>query len=225
MQATIENRPVFTTLTVALSAGESVRAESGAMVSMSSNVQLQSKTQGKGLGGMLKAAVGGEGLFASEFTAEGGPGEVVLAPPTPGDILELPVSGDTIFAQGGAYLAGNAELELGTKGSLKAVFAGEGLFLQTISGRGTVYLSCYGSILERTISPGETYVVDTGHLLAFEESVDYRVKTAGKGLFSTVASGEGLVAEFSGAGRIWIQSRNLSGFAALIQKLIPNKKD
>ncbi len=223
MKATIENRPVFTTLTIALESDELVRAEGGAMVSMSSNVELKSKKQGKGLGGMLKAAVSGEGLFASEFQAMGGPGEVVLAPPTPGDILEFEVRGRTIYAQNGAYLAGSADLELGTQGSLKAMISGEGLFLQTINGNGSLYLSCFGSVYARDLGPGETYVVDTGHMLAFEEGLSYRVKKAAKGLFSTLASGEGLVAEFSGPGRLWIQSRNLSGFAALISKLLPDK--
>jgi uncharacterized protein (TIGR00266 family) len=224
MKATIDNRPVFTTLTVTLDGDEAFRAEGGAMVSMSPNVQLASKKQGKGIGGLLKAAVSGEGIFASEFRAEGGPGEVVLAPPTPGDILEFNLDGRTIYAQNGSYLAGAADLELGTKGSLKAMISGEGLFLQTISGHGPLYLSCYGSVFSRTLGAGESYVVDTGHLLAFEEGVEYRVKTVSKGLFSTIASGEGLVAEFSGPGTIWIQSRNLSGFAALLSRLLPDKK-
>lgn len=224
MKATIDNRPMFTTLTLSLDSEETIRAEGGAMVSMSSNVELKSKKQGKGLGGMFKAAVSGEGLFASEFTALGGSGEVVLAPATPGDIVEFMVDEKTLYAQNGAYLAGASELELGTKGSLKAMISGEGLFLQTISGRGPVYLSCYGSVFTRTLGPGETYVVDTGHMLAFEEGVTYKVKKVSKGLFSTIASGEGLVAEFSGPGTVWIQSRNLSGFAALIAKLLPDKK-
>ena len=100
------------------------------MVSMSPTLQLKSKKQGKGLGGMLKAAVGGEGLFISEFTAEGGPGELVLAPPTPGDVIPYTLQGNTIMAQGGAYLAGSNDLELSTKGSLKGLISGEGLFLQ-----------------------------------------------------------------------------------------------
>ena len=224
MHATIENRPVFTTLTVALDAEETFRAEGGAMVAMSSNVELKSKQQGKGLGGLLKAAVSGEGIFASEFQAHGGPGEVVFAPPAPGDIVEFNLEGRTLYAQNGAYLAGAPDLELGTQGSLKAMLSGEGIFLQTINGRGPVFLSCYGSVFSRTLSAGETYVVDTGHMLAFEEEVTYRVKTVSKGLFSTVASGEGLVAEFTGPGTIWIQSRNLSGFADLLSKLLPDKK-
>jgi uncharacterized protein (TIGR00266 family) len=222
MNTRMENRPVFTTLTVTLDAGESFRAEGGAMVSMSTTVELQSKATSKGFGGLLKSAVGGEGLFASEFTASGGPGEVVLAPPTPGDIIEFNLAGQTLFAQSGAYLAGTNGLELGTKGSLKSMLSGEGIFLQTISGTGTVWLSCYGSVYERTLAPGEAYTVDTGHMLAFEETMSYTVKKAAKGLFSTFASGEGLVARFEGPGTLYIQSRNLSGFAALLSKLLPS---
>lgn len=223
MRASIDNRPVFTTLTIQLDQGESFRAEGGAMVSMSPSVTLTSRTQGKGIGGLFRAAVGGEGLFASEFVAETGPGEVVLAPPTPGDVVAFPLTGTTLFAQNGAYLAGDAGLELGTKGSLKAMISGEGLFLQTISGSGTVYLSCYGAMYERDLAAGESYVVDTGHLLAFEDGMGYRVKTVSKGLFSTLASGEGLVAEFTGPGKLWMQSRNLSGFAKLLDSLLPDR--
>lgn len=224
MKTSIDNRPVFTTLTVTLESGESFRAEGGAMVSMSTTVELQSKQTSKGLGGLLKSAVGGEGLFATEFSATGGAGEVVLAPPTPGDIIEFNLTGQTVFAQNGAYLAGTNGLELGTKGSLKAMISGEGLFLQTISGTGTVWLSCYGSVYERKLAAGETYTVDTGHMLAFEDTMSYTIKKAAKGLFSTFASGEGLVARFEGPGTLYIQSRNLGGFASLISKLLPDKK-
>ena len=224
MQFEIENRPVFTTLSVSLGAGETVRAEAGAMVSMSGNVALKAKSSGKGLFGTLKAAVGGESLFASEFTAEDGPGQLVLAPPTPGDILHFQMQGQNISAQGGAYLAGTADLELSTEGSLRAMVSGEGLFLQKISGSGDLFLSAYGAVFERDLADGETYVVDTGHMVAFESGVTYTINKASKGLFSTVASGEGLVCRFTGPGKVWIQSRNLSGFAALLSKLLPDKR-
>ncbi|MBI9099255.1 MAG: TIGR00266 family protein [Spirochaetaceae bacterium] len=222
MDYTIENRPVFTTLKVQLAAGETLKAEAGAMVSMSSTIELKSKTTGKGLGGMFKAAIGGEGLFSSEFTAVS-PGEVVVAPPVPGDIIDLKISGQTIFCQGGAYLAGSTGLELSTQGSLKGLVSGEGLFLQKISGAGDVFLSCYGAVTLKELGAGETYIVDTGHMVAFEESVSYTIRKAAKGLMSTVLSGEGLTCEFSGPGKVWIQSRNIKGFASLIAKLIPNK--
>ena len=223
MQHAIENRPVFTTLKITLMQGETVRAEAGAMVSMSPTLALKSRTQGRGLGGMLKAAIGGEGIFASEFTAESGGGELVLAPPTPGDILVVELQGQTLFAQGGAYLAGSPGLEISTQGSLKALVSGEGLFLQKILGAGTVFLASYGALFERRLGPAEHYIVDTGHLVAFEESVTYSVRKAARSLVSTLISGEGLVGDFQGPGRLWIQSRNLRGFAQVIQRLLPGK--
>ena len=158
MEYKIENQPVFTTLTVNLAASETIRSESGAMISMSPNVALKSKKQGKGIGGMFKAALGGEGFFASEYTAEGGAGEVVFAPGTPGDIVALEVKGKTIFAQNGAYLAGSTDLELASKGSLKAMVSGEGLFLQKISGNGTVFLNSYGALYVKELKQGEEYI-------------------------------------------------------------------
>lgn len=221
MEYKIENQPVFTTLKFQLSQGEVVRAESGAMVSMSPTLELKAKKQGKGIGGMFKAAMGGEGIFVSEYTATGGAGELILAPATIGDIISFDLKGQTIYAQSGAYIASFGDLELSTKGSFKAMFSGEGLFLQKITGNGTVFLSSYGAIFEKSISAGDTYIVDAGHMVAFEENVTYTIKKAAKGLFSTLASGEGLVCNFTGQGKLWVQNRNLKGFAATLAKLIP----
>lgn len=223
MQFFIENSPVFTTLRIQMSKGESFRGEAGAMVSMSPAIHLQAKSSGKGLFGTLKSAIGGESFFASLFTAEDGDGEVILAPDLAGDIMEMRLENRTVFAQGGAYLAGSPGLEISTSGSLKAMISGEGLFLQKITGTGVLFLNSYGAIIEKQLNSGETYIVDTNHIVAFEESVNYRIKKASKGLFSTFASGEGLVCEYTGPGKIWIQSRNLPAFAGLIAKFIPSK--
>ena len=223
MDYKIENQPVFTTLKIMLKAGEIVRAEAGSMVSMSPGISLKAKTTGKGIGGMFKAAIGGEGLFTSEFTADKD-GEIILAPASPGDILSFDMANKTIFAQSGAYLAGSSTLELSTKGSFKAMFSGEGLFLQKVTGSGTVFLNSYGAITEKNLGPDEHYIVDTGHMVAFEETVTYSLRKAAKGLFSSLASGEGLVSDFVGPGKLWIQSRNLKGFASLISKLMPRQK-
>jgi len=221
MEYSIENQPVFTSLTVKLAAGEKIIAEGGAMISMSSNIDLKSKTAGKGLGGMLKAAVGGEGLMQSHFTAEGSAGEVTFAPPSPGDILALDISNKTILAQSGAWIAGSPEVVMSAQGSMKAMISGEGLFLQKMSGSGTVFLSSYGAVIEKNLAAGETYVIDTGNMVAYEEGVSVKIKKAAKGIFSSIASGEGLVGEFSGPGKVWLQTRNLKGFAALIAKMSP----
>jgi len=223
MKFEITHSPAFATLTVQLNQGESFRAEAGAMVAMTSNINLEAKSAGKGFLGSIKAAVGGESFFASLFTAVNGSGEVILAPSVAGEIVQMELTGNTIYCEGGAYLAGANNLEISTKGSIKAMIAGEGLFLQKISGHGTVFLSSFGGIIEKQITPGNNFIVDTGHLVAFEESLSYTIRKASKGLFSTFASGEGLVSEFTGNGKIWIQTRNLSAFVGLIERFLPNR--
>jgi len=220
VQFVIDNQPVFTTLTLRMEQGESFKAEAGAMVAKSPTIELKAKSAGKGFFGGIKAAIGGEAFFASLFTAEGGPGEVILAPAAPGDIVRFDLAGQTLFAQGGAYLAGSPDLEISTQGSFKALVSGEGLFLQKITGSGTVFLNSYGSILVKELTAGEHYTVDTGHMVAFEESVSYKVRKAAKGIFSTLASGEGLVCDYEGPGRLWIQTRNLSALGGILQRFI-----
>lgn len=219
MEYKIEQGPVFTILRVQMKAGEQIKAEAGCMISMSPGIELQAKSTGKGIMGALGAAMGGESLFASIFTAKAD-GELVLAPGTLGDIIRLELSGKTIFAQSGAYLCGSPGLEISAQGSLKAMVSGEGLFLSKISGTGTLFLNSYGAIFEKTLSPGETYIVDCGHIVAFESTISYSIRKAAKGLFSTLASGEGLVAEYSGTGKLWVQTRNLKAFADLISRYI-----
>jgi uncharacterized protein (TIGR00266 family) len=220
MDYKIEHSPVFTILRINMKQGEQFRAEAGAMVSMSPTLKLEAKTAGKGLMGTFKAAVGGESIFATLFTAETGDGELVLAPSVLGDILEMDMSGNTIYAEGGAYLAGSPGLELSTKGSFKAMISGEGLFLQRITGTGIVFLNSFGAVFEKTLAPGEVYIVDTNHIVAFEETIQYKIKKASKGIFSSLASGEGLVCEYTGPGKMWVQTRALSALAQAIGKFL-----
>ena len=191
-------------------------------MAMSPGMELEAKTSGKGILGTVKAAVGGAGAFASLYTAPSQGGELILAPSTPGDVIEMSMTGNTILAQAGAYLAGGTDLELSTQGSLKAMVGGEGLFLQQISGTGPLFLGIYGAVFARDLGAGEHYTVDTGHVVAFEQSVTYKLRKASRGLFSTLASGEGLVSDFEGPGKLWIQSRNLKSFAQLVTRLAPS---
>lgn len=221
MNFTIDHSPVYSSLRVDMERGERFRAEPGAMLSMSASIELNTQAAGKGLLGTLKAAVGGESIFASIYEAVHGPGELILAPPTPGDILRMDLAGNTIFTQSGAYLAGSPNLTLGAQGSLKAFVSGEGLFLSKISGHGPLFLTSFGSIYSKTLAPGEPYVVDTGHMVAFTEGMQYTVKAAARGLFSSFASGEGLVCLFTGPGTIWMQTRNVRHFANSLIPFLP----
>jgi len=225
MKFSIEQRPVFSVLRLVFEAGEQIRAEAGAMISMSGTLELKAKTSGKGVLGTLGAMMGGESLFASEYTAGTSGDELLLAPSYPGDILHLPLQGETIFAQSGAYLAGSPHLQLSTQGSLKALVSGEGLFLQKISGSGDLWLASYGAIIEKQLNAGDEYIVDTGNMVAFDASLSYTIQTASRGLFSSMASGEGLVCRFRGPGRLWLQTRSISALAQTLKPYFPSNSN
>ena len=221
MDFKIEHGPVFTVLKVTMVKGEALRAEAGSMICMTPTIELKAKTTGKGLFGAIGAMVGGESLFSSEYTANDN-GEVYFCQSTPGDITQIKMNGNTIFTQAGAYLAGSIGLTISAQGSLKAMISGEGLFLSKVTGTGDLFIGSYGSIIEKELKPGELYVVDCGHIVGFEQTVTYKIKKAAKGIFSTLASGEGLVGEYTGPGKIWIQTRNLSALATALLPFIPS---
>jgi uncharacterized protein (TIGR00266 family) len=208
---------------VKLQPEQSIQAEAGAMVSMSANVELQSQMKG-GVFGALKRAVGGESAFVSTFTARGGPGEVTFAPGGPGDIAALEMGNQHFFVQSRSYLAGDVSLVVDTKwGGAKSFFGGEGLFVLQVSGTGVLLVSSFGAIHRKRLAAGERYVVDTGHLVAWEGSTQYTLRKAASGFFRTLVSGEGVVAEFTGPGEILIQTRNLAAFAGLMKPFFPTQ--
>src|SRR6266481_4384537 len=222
-QYQVLHQPSFSLAVIQLQAEQSIMAESGAMVSMSANVELQSQMKG-GLFGALKRAAGGESAFVSTFTARGGPGEVTLAPGAPGDIAAIEMNNQSFFVQSSSYLAGDAGLSVDTKwGGAKSFFGGEGLFVLMVQGRGLLLVSSFGAIHRKTLQPGERYVVDTGHLVAWEGSTQYTLRKAAAGFFRSIVSGEGIVAEFSGPGEILIQTRNLAALAGLLKPFFPTQ--
>jgi uncharacterized protein (TIGR00266 family) len=194
------------------------------MVSMSANVDLYSEMKG-GVFGALKRAVGGESAFVSTFTAKGGPGEVTFAPGAPGDVAGIEMQGQTFMVQSSSYLAGDMSLVVDTKfGGAKSFFGGEGLFVLQVSGTGLLLVSSFGSIHRKVLRPGEQYVIDTGHLVAWEGHMQYTIRKAAKsGFLRSFLSGEGMVAEFNGPGEILIQTRNLAAFASLLKPFFPTQ--
>lgn len=220
----IQHPGSFALAIVNLQAGQSISAEAGAMVSMSSNIDLQSELKG-GVFGALKRAVGGESAFVSTFTAQGGAGEVTLAPGAPGDVVGIEMRNQTFMVQSSSYLAGDTSLVVDTKfGGAKSWLGGEGLFLLEVTGTGLLLVSSFGAIHRKTLRSGEQYVVDTGHLVAWEGQMQYQTRKAAKsGFFRSFLSGEGLVAEFSGPGEILIQTRNLRAFAGLLKPFFPTQ--
>ena len=211
METEIRNRPSFANIRVALNAGDAIVAEADAMASMSSTIEMSTRWNG-GMGrAILKRLFGGESLFVNEFSTASA-GELVLTQSFPGDIECIELKGNTLYLQPGAFIACEPSVSLGIGYAGIASFVGrEGLFRLKVSGQGKVWFGAYGGIFEREIE-GQ-YVVDSGHLIAYEPTVSLKMGMAG-GIFSSFFSGEGLVTRVNGPGRIYMQSRSMDGLVA-----------
>ncbi len=220
MQTDIQHRPSYSLAVVKLDPGETIRVEAGAMVSMSQGITLETKASGGLLASLKRSVLGGESFFINTYQAPAQGGEITLAPALPGDAVVRDLAGDTLVLQSGSYVASSEGIELDTKwGGAKTFFAREGLIMLKASGTGTLILSSYGAIHEKELATGESYTVDTGHLVAFTEGMGFKVRRIG-GLKSTLFSGEGLVVDLTGPGKIFIQTRSEDAFLTwLIPKL------
>lgn len=221
MRIDVQYRPAYSLAVVQLDAGEAIHAESGAMVSFSEGVAISTGLRGGLLGALERKVLGGESFWQNTFTAEAGPGEVTLAPGLPGDVLVIELERSGIVVQSSSYLAAGLGVDVDTKwGGARAFFSREGLFMLRAEGTGPVLVSSYGAIHCRELAAGEVYTVDTGHMVAFDASVDYAVRTVG-GLKSSTFSGEGLVCRYTGPGRVWIQTRSEDAFLSWLIPQIP----
>ena len=188
-------------------------------------MEMKTGMGGGGLFGGIKRMMGGESFFINTFTAESNDSWMCLAPSTPGDIFAFDVSpGRNLFIQSSSFLACDANVETDANfQGFRGMFGGEGaFFLRAFSeqGEGTVFVNSYGAIKQVAVEPGKELVVDTGHLVAFTDDVDYSIGKVG-GIRSLIAGGEGLVMKFRGNGHVWIQSRNLSSLASTLLPFLP----
>ncbi|WP_227132240.1 TIGR00266 family protein [Halorubellus salinus] len=223
MDHEIRNRPSFAAVEIDLSQGESVMAEAGSMVSHSDGISIRTDRGGGGLMKNLKRSIlGGESFFRNTFTADA-PGSVTFAPPLPGDVVQYDLDG-TVYLQSGSYLAASPEIDVDAKfGGGRTFFGGEGLFLLKCSGLGELFMSSYGAVERKALRDGEGFTVDTGHIVAFEESVNWNVRKVG-GLKSTLFSGEGLVCDMEGPGTVWLQTRSQDAFLSWLVPHLPTRE-
>jgi uncharacterized protein (TIGR00266 family) len=221
MRFEIKNKPDYASLHVTLGSGEQVVAETGSLMAMSGGVKLESNMKG-GLLGAAKRALGGESIFLNTYTGSADGQRVDLAPSTPGDMVHVPLNGNAVMVQRGSYIACTPGITVDSKwGGAKTFFSGEGLFMLKCHGEGDLWISSYGAIHEQQVEG--TYIVDTTHVVAFDESLTFTVRKVG-GLKSFFLSAEGLVVEFKGQGRVWFQTRSapaLAGFLNPFRKLQP----
>lgn len=216
----------FPLVRVSLQEGEIIKAESGAMVAMSEGLELTGKADGgimKGLGRMIS----GESFFMQQIEAKKGAGWALLAASMPGEIATLDVKqGQEWSVQKGGFLCGTPGVTVSTKmQSLgKGIFSGQGLFVVKVGGEGTAFLSTYGSIYPIDLKPGESLLIDNGHLVAWPSTTKYEITKGAKSWTSAVTSGEGLACRFFGPGQVLIQTRNPSSLGAWLLPFLPIRK-
>ena len=221
MNVEILYKPSYSLGVIRLSAEEEVRVEGGAMVSMSPGMTMETGATGGLFRSLGRALLGGESFFQNTFRAPSNGGEISVAPPLPGDLFTLELQNESLMVQSGAYVASETGIEVDTTwGGSKTFFASEGLIMLRTQGSGKLVLSSFGAIHEMNLASGEQYTVDTGHLVAFTAGMGFKVKAIG-GIKSTLFSGEGLVVDLTGPGRVLLQTRSSDAFLRWIIPLLP----
>ncbi len=186
--------------------GEVYQTEGGSMVAMDPTFQM--KSTGGSLGKMIGRSLAGESLFMQYYkaTAEG---ELLLAPKFSGDIQGVKMEGNRVLrVSNGNFLACSQNVKIEMKTRAKGMMgSGEGLIGLVAEGEGILFTNSCGSAYKKSLAEGEKYVVDSNHLIMWDDSLTVTTELAG-GLTNSILGGEGLVAKFIGPGEIWIQTRN-----------------
>ncbi len=228
MQTQILYRPSYSLAIVKLDPNERIQVEAGSMVSMSTGITIETNVAGGLMGALKRSILGGESFFMNTYQAPATGGEISLAPALPGDVLVQDVRNESLLVQSGSYVASSQGVTVDTKWTgARTFFAREGLFMLNCSGVGTLILSSYGAIHEVPLKQGERYTVDTGHLVAFTQGMGFDVRTVA-GIKSTLFSGEGLVVDLTGPGRVLIQTRSADAFLTWlmpqVQRRLPSSQ-
>jgi uncharacterized protein (TIGR00266 family) len=224
MEYEFSHRPSYTHVTVTLQQGESIVAEPGAMVGHSTTVSVETGTSRDGLLSSAKSMLGGESMFTNEFVAEGGPGTVTLAPPTPGDVMPHELRGETLYSTDGAFMAATAGIDVDSElGGLDSLIGEASLVPLALKGTGTAFIDAYGGLEKLELAAGESYVLDNEHLIAWDDEIEYSTRRVGD-LKSTLLSGEGLVFEFTGPGTAWYQTRDMDSLVEVLEPRMPGQE-
>jgi uncharacterized protein (TIGR00266 family) len=224
MHISIDYRPSYATAKVDLDPAEEIVVEAGAMVAMSTDLEMETKARGGFLKSIGRATFGGESFFLNTYKAPASGGKIYLAPALPGDMQVMEMEGETLMVQSGGYIASSPELQVDTKWSgAKTFFASEGLVMLKVHGTGNLVIAAYGALEEFELGPGEMFTVDTGHLVTFTEGMGFNVRKVG-GWKSTFFSGEGLVVDLTGPGKATLQTRSQDAFISWISPRVSSSK-
>ena len=206
-----------------LERGESIKAESDAMIAMSPTIDVEGKMDGGLLRGLARKFLSGESLFFQELTARRGAGTVLFGHSQIGGILDVELDGSYgLMIQKDGFLASTQGITVDTEmqNLSRGFLSGEGFFILNARGNGTVFVSSYGVIHPINLDDNEEVIIDNGHLVAWPDYMNYKIEKASNGWISSITSGEGLVCRFRGPGIVLIQTRNPNNFEKELEKRI-----
>lgn len=220
MSIELISRPAASAARISMNTNDVVTAEVGAMIAMSQNVHVETTSRSRGgKGGLLKGVkrlFSGENFFLNHFTSRADGSEVILGPALIGDIVHHRLSGGTLVVQASGWLASVGTIEIDTtwQGLGAALFGGEGMFWVKCTGVGEVLLNSFGAVYEVTVN-GE-YTVDTSHIVAYEDTLQFSISKSSSGWVSSFLSGEGFVCHFKGQGKVYCQTHAPRSFGAAL---------
>ena len=226
MQHKMLCQPAATAVQFELDQGETLTCEVGAMIAMSSNLTVETTSKSrKGSGGIvkgLKRLFSGESFFLNHFTAKAPEQTLLIGPTMLGDCVHHAMRGGTMIVQASSWLASSTDIDIDTtwQGFTSALFSGESMFWVKCTGNGDLFLSSYGAI--HCIDVDGDYIIDTGHIVAFEDTLKFNIGKASRSLLGSFLGGEGLVCKFHGQGKLYYQTHTPPSLGSLLgQKLKP----
>ena len=223
MKYNIVSAPTYSLIEMNLSQGESVIVEPGSMAWMDTTIKPKTEMKGGFFAG-IKRRFAGESFFLNTYVAEGGPGNIGIAPGYSGDIIVRELNNETLYMERGAYLChvGNIETSATWEG-FSGTFA-EGMFGLRVSGTGLLFFGSYGDVQE--VEVDGSYTVDNGYAVAWEENLDYSIGRSGRSIRSFLF-GDQLICRYQGNGKLWIQTRSPRNLAAWVHpfRRIKSKSD
>lgn len=220
MKFEIKGEPLPVVL-VYLDANERVNCQKGAMSWMTPNMKMETSTGG--FGKAMSKMFSGESIFTNTYTSEGGEGMIAFASSIPGSILAFDISQGEMIVQKGGYLASEVGVEFSVAFQKKfstAMFGGEGLIMQRLSGKGMAFVEIDGYVVEYDLQAGQQMLIDTGYLAAMSSTVTMEIEKV-KGVGNVLFGGEGLFnTKVTGPGKVYLQTMPVNNMAGALQKYI-----
>ncbi len=217
------SKPANTAGRIRMAQGETILTEVGAMIAMSPGIRVETSSRTASGGGLmrgLKRMFSGENFFINHFTADVDGQELIIGPALAGDMVLHRLHTGRLIVQGGSWLASGPGIDVDTtwQGMARGLLSGEGLFWVNCRGTGDIVISSFGAIYEVDVQ--DSYMVDTSHIVAFEDTLEFTMGKASDSWFGSFLGGEGIVCKFRGHGKLYCQSHSPQMFGTALGPLL-----